>query len=83
MKNKIRKIVLIEWVDAAMYGSESYDTSKVFTLSHGYASGYLVSEDREKVVIATDFFDHPDGYTYRGVSVYPKTGIKKIKYFKF
>lgn len=71
-----QKIVYIEWVDASMWGNSPYqrEEAKELSLSHGFVSGFLIKEDKEKVVVGMDWFDCNDDF--RNVQVYPKSGIK-------
>ena len=73
-----QQLVFIEWNDASMWGTDvhSREEAEEMGLTHGYACGFLIHEDKEKVVLAIDWFDENDDF--RHVNTYPKTGIKKI-----
>ena len=45
-------------------------------LIHGFVCGILVEEDKEKVIVAMDWFDVED--QFRTLNTYPKSGIKKL-----
>jgi len=78
-KKKKQCAVIIEWVDAAMWGcdSRSRESAENCGLTHGYACGWLIKEDDEKVILALDWFDEHD--LFRHVCSYPKSGIKKMR----
>lgn len=74
-----QKIVFIEWIDASMWGTSQMSEAEASDcgLSHGFVCGFLIKEDKEKVIVAIDWFvDNP--FHYRNICTYPKTGIKKL-----
>lgn len=73
-----QKLVFLEWVDASMWGNEqvSRERAEDSGLSHGFACGILVKNDKEKVVVAMDWFDKDD--QFRTINTYPRSGIKKL-----
>ncbi len=74
-----QKYVVIHWTDATMndHSNASREEAGEFDLIDGVAVGLLIKEDKEKVVISTDWFPKDD--QFRQISVYPKSGITKIK----
>lgn len=70
------QIAVIHWIDAALYGSGSFNRADKFGLVKGYAAGLLIAEDDEKITLAMDWFYESN--TVRNISTYPKSGIKKI-----
>lgn len=79
------QIACIEWIDASINmenDTKTYEKACQENLVHGFAVGILITEDKHRITIARDWFDGEDAY--RGISTYPKTGIKKItKYDAF
>lgn len=75
---KKQKYCLIEWVDASMWGTEqvSRKTAEDSSLAHGFVCGFLIHNDKEKVVVGMDWFD--EGDQFRVINTYPKSGIKKL-----
>ena len=74
-----QKYCFIEWVDACMWGNDQVSRKKASEdspLAHGFVCGFLIHEDKEKVVVGMDWFDKDD--QFRVVNTYPKTGIKKL-----
>lgn len=73
------KIAIINWVDASIHGSNTFTRKEAEEswLMEGVVVGLLVKEDKEKVVIAMDWFPKED--TFRTLQVYPKSGITKIQ----
>lgn len=78
-KTKKHTIAIINWVDASIHGSDTFTRKEAEEswLMEGVVVGLLVKEDKEKVVIAMDWFPKDD--TFRTVQVYPKSGIKQIQ----
>lgn len=80
----MKELIAIEWIDASLTnGSDTYsrEDAESEQLIHGFAVGVLVKEFDDRYVIARDWFDVHD--TYRGIASYPKTGIVKVKRYKF
>ena len=72
--------VIIHWVDSAMNWPEQKsreDWMKEADLMRGFSAGWLLHEDKEKVVLAMDWF--PKNDQFRNVSTYPKAAIAKIE----
>lgn len=78
MKEQKQKMVFLEWIDASMWGTNQISREDAIDsgLSHGFVCGFLIHEDKEKVVVAMDWFDADDNF--RVINTYPKTGIKKL-----
>lgn len=75
-----REMICIEWIDASIaVETETYSHEDACKedLIHGFACGVLVEEKSDCYVVARDWFDKHN--TYRGISVYPKSGIKQVK----
>jgi hypothetical protein len=74
--------VIIQWKDAAMYGDATYYKEDVdsIQLASLVSSGILVKEDDTSITLCQDLrpADRNFGISYRGVHVYPKTGITII-----
>ncbi len=70
-------IIFFKWFDAAMFGNEQVglDYIKESSLIEGYVSGFLVEERKDSYVVALDYF--PEHTQYRGVHIYPKSGVDK------
>lgn len=76
---KKTQLILIEWKDATIHGSGQYSRERALEeagLTEGLSAGILVSEDKEQITIATDWFYEQDDF--RCLSSYPKSGIMKI-----
>jgi len=73
-----QQIVFIEWIDASMWGTEqvSRKSAEDSGLSYGCVCGFLIKDDKEKVVVGMDWFPKDD--QFRVINTYPKTGIKKL-----
>lgn len=83
MKKK-DQFVLVYWKDAALHGtsqvSRKYAKEKM-GLVKGISGGILVHEDKDQITMATDWFHQDDDF--RNVSTIPKSGIYKIKRYRF
>lgn len=82
MKESKQQYVLIHWRDATMNDHEQNSrriAETEYNLIDGVVAGFLVKEDKEKVIVAMDWFPKDD--QFRQIAVYPKSGITKIKRF--
>jgi len=83
MTNRIKQqYVLIHWRDATMNDHNQCSRKEAesgYTLIDGVVAGFLIKEDKEKVVVALDWFPKDD--QFRQIAVYPKSGITSIKRF--
>lgn len=74
-----QQYVLIHWRDATMNDHEQTSrkiAETEYNLIDGVVAGFLVKEDKEKVVVGMDWFDFDD--QFRVINTYPKSGIKKL-----
>lgn len=78
MSMKRQQLVMIEWFDSAMHGTEQMSREEASELGviWGVSAGMLVHESKEQIVIALDWFYEED--QFRQVASYPKACIKKI-----
>lgn len=72
MKNRAGKFVHIRWRDSKMYLTQCHKDDKM-EVSTIISCGYIVSEDKEKIVLAGDVVDDPGDI--RRVIVIPKENI--------
>ena len=74
-----QQYVLIHWVDATLNDTEQHSRkiAEEYELIGGVVAGFLVKEDKEKVIVAMDWFPKDD--QFRQIAVYPKSGITNIK----
>ena len=85
MENKKEKriVVVIQWEDACMLGTEQIDEyDKDIRLAYGFTAGVLVKETKKFIALCLDVFD-TGSRKYRTVQTYPKSGIISIKRFTF
>lgn len=77
-----QQYVLIHWRDAVLGSGDQQgrEIAENYQLVDGVVAGFLVKEDKEKVVVAMDWFPKHD--QFRQIAVYPKSGITNIKRFK-
>jgi hypothetical protein len=76
---KKQQLVMIEWTDASMHGTEQMsrdDATKDCKLIDGVSAGLLVHEDKHQVTLALDWFHEHD--QFRQIASYPKSGIRSI-----
>ena len=81
MKQSKQQYVLIYWIDATLNDAEQHSRkiAEEYGLINGVVAGFLVKEDKEKVIVAMDWFPKDD--QFRQIAVYPKSGIISIKRF--
>lgn len=72
MKNNIGKLRTIRWRDSRMYITQC-DKNDDFDVCVIYSTGFVISEDKKKVVLAGDVVDGD----IRRVIVIPKENIIK------
>ena len=82
------EFVIIYWKDAAIHGRDQINEEdiKYYGLVVGYACGWNIHEDKEKITLAMDYFPKQKDVnhnSYRCLASYPKSGIKKIFRNKF
>ena len=77
-----QQYVLIHWRDATMNDHNQCSRKEAeneYNLIDGLVVGFLIKEDKEKVILALDWFPKDD--QFRQIAVYPKSGITSIKKF--
>jgi len=84
MSKKIKQseypIVRVEWLDACSWNQEYSIKECTFLLTKCITVGFLIKNDKEKMVIAREIF--PDAGTARGSISIAKKDISKINYLK-
>ena len=77
-----RQIVVIRWVDAAMYGNgtRTREEAEECELMELVSVGVLIKENDTQITLGMDFCPRDD--SYRCVNTYPKTGITSIRRIK-
>ena len=83
MKNKY-KIVEVEWYDAQTYESyaEEIGDLKKWELLLTHTIGYLIFEDKEKVIVGFVVFGVGEEDKVKYIQMIPKGMIKKIRVLK-
>lgn len=83
MEKKKFKIVKVKWKDARTYeGTYGFSEIKDFKLAETITIGYLINEDKERIVLCgyvfpSDEFDFQSGYRY--IHLIPRSNIIKIE----
>ncbi len=73
-------IVKVQWIDACSWNNEYSIEDCTFLLTKCITVGFLIKNDKEKVVLAREIF--PDAKTARGSISINKKDISKIEYLK-
>lgn len=73
-------IVKVEWLDACSWNNEYSIKECTFLLTKCITVGFLIKNDKEKMVIAREIF--PDNKTARGSISIAKVDISEIKYLR-
>lgn len=73
-----KQFAIIYWTDAAMHGLDQFTEKEVEKcgLMKGITAGVIAKEDKESITLALDWFYEEK--SYRQLSTYPKSGIRKI-----